>query len=446
MKKFFLPFIFIIPSLLLAQTHVIVKGKVTDISHKPIPYATIQNTQTEEGNNTDASGNYSFKTVLPATLKVSFIGYKTLLKKVFPINGKDTIWIDFVLKFDSTQLKQVEVSTGTYKPELLKESGSFKDFEINQNKIWLLYNYRKGDHIEVYDTGMHYLTRTILKHRSDNISKTRFNYLYTENSDSVNLIDYDVPNNFIDMGSVGSNEFHQFIKGTYAYNAPYYYYLFRNSDFSAMKYEYSNRQGNNHGMLYFYKNNVMSRQNDDLMDEMYDLGQELYDDQGAPIEMGEQLDYKVHSPDGESGETGRNIEKKLMGLRLLVAKPFCPLRVVRDSIYIFNFNSDSIYVYNSNNKRIRQIPLAFRMQGLKYSNEDMIVDEKGDECYYKFVVNGAVYLQKIDLNTGKRMNTRNLDFPLPEKIRILSGIAYYTYSDYSDNQMFIRHLYKQKLN
>lgn len=446
MRKITFSLLIFIPFLLSAQSNLVVlEGKVTDVLRKPIPYATIQAMGTDEGTNADATGHYIFRTRLPAILKASFIGYKTVLKKISPEAGKDTIQVDFVLALDSAQLQQVEI-TATQEPQIIRESGSLIDFETNENKLWLLLHYRNGDHLEVYDTAIiHCLTRIILKYPSEQLTKTPYNYLYIENSDSIRLFDYNAVNNSIDVGGVTPTEFHRFLHRLITYHEPFYYYKWDLMDGSNVTYSYADKNSLTNKMLYYYKDVLIARQNDDLLSKIYGLRAPPPDDNGMPELIPEAMsEQKGYHP--RKGEDGRNKEDTTAELQGLIGQIFCPLKIIRDSIYIFNFDDDSIYVYNLNNSRVRQMPLAFYVNGMKYKARDILVSEEGDECYFKFVVSGKAYLQKIDLNSGTKMNTQKLGVSFPEKLRIMSGYAYYTTSDDMDNGMFVRHLYRQRIN
>ncbi|MDE2026824.1 MAG: hypothetical protein KGJ07_10155, partial [Patescibacteria group bacterium] len=124
---------------------------------------------------------------------------------------------------------------------------------------------------------------------------------------------------------------------------------------------------------------------------------------------------------------------------------YCPLRIIRDSIYIFNFDKDSIYVFTPENNFKRTMPLIFDVHKLKYCKRDILVNDEGTECYFKFEVRGADYIQKIDLNTGKAASTAKLGEQFPNKIRILGGYVYYTCTQEGEYKNYTVHLYRQKL-
>lgn len=444
MRRVLSSFLFFLPGILFAQTqHIVLEGNIKDASDKPIPYATIQTIGTSEGVNADSRGHYTFKTTLPVVLKATDIGYKTQQKKITPEAGKDTIQVDFILAADSAQLQQVVV-TAMHQPELVNESGTLEDFETNEHKLWLLHHYRKGDHLEIYDSVMNCLSRVILKHPSEHLTKTPYNYLYIENSDSVRLFDYNDANNSIDVGGVTHKEFRRFLHQLVTYHEPYYYYKWDLIDTSNVTYSYVDKDSGRNKMLYYYRNASIARYNDGILIEVYKLSTPELDENGMPefipSDVSEQKGYNPRV-----GEVSRNKESNVLVLHELMRHIFCPLRIIRDSIYIFNFDNDTMYVYTLNNKRVREIPISFNREASKFKNRDILVNEEGTECYYKFVVDGTTYLQKIDLNIGAKMNTQKLGFSFTEKIRIMNDYAYYTTSDAEDNGMFVRHLYRQKL-
>lgn len=441
--------LFLIPYLLVAQLKpTVVEGNVTDVSHKPIAYAIVQAVGTPDGCVADAGGYYKFTTTLPATLKASLMGYKTQFQHIKTRKG-DTVKIDFVLGIDSAELQQVNVAA-THESQLLKESGSLLDFEVKQNTIWLLYNYRKGEHLEVYDTGMHYLAHIVLRHRTGNLNKTPHNILYIENNDSVGLLYYSPLSKRIEEYPVANYKFHVFLNHLIAYKPPNYYYQWNSTDSSAIVYWYYNNLLKKHVVLYSYGNSGLSLENDTLLNNInYFTNLYVYDDEGMSMAMSEtgETGESEYAPDmknltlADRPKDSRYGEDRIQLLKALFHGIYCPLRIVRDSTYIFNFDDDSIYVYSLQNTRIRQMPLSFT----KYSAQDIIVNDEGTECYFTFTRNGMAYLQKIDLDNGTVLNTGKLQFAFPEKIRIMGGYAYYTYSELGDNGMFIRHFYKQQL-
>ena len=78
-----------------------VTGKVVDENGDPVPGATIQETGTNRGTVTDLDGKFTLEVRHNATIKVTFLGYKTVLRKATP-NMK------IALETDQANLDEVE--------------------------------------------------------------------------------------------------------------------------------------------------------------------------------------------------------------------------------------------------------------------------------------------------------------------------------------------------
>lgn len=449
MKHSIIYLFYLIPCLLFGQTkQVLVQGYIRDVSNIPLQYIIVQNSGTADGYITDAMGNYKFFTKLPIMLRASFLGYETVVKKISPDVKGDTIEINFVMKVDSSMLQEVTV-TAIHDPVPVRESTTLMDFETNQHKLWLLYHYKGEDHLEVYDSNINYLTRTNLNKNSTDLFVTPHRFLCVSNSDSVRLIQYHSNDNIISFSAMQKDKFRKGIKYLKAFGNYTYFYSWNSLDSGIIRYWYYSAATKKQAVLYAYKNVALSIENDTILTKMREYNYTLRGETGIPPSMTETGDSKNAAAQERNKSTGhipsnfRERDDDIHELNMLVRNIYCPIRLIRDSIYIFNFDNDSIYIYNMDNRLIRQTPLAF--SGLNYHDIDIIVNEEGDEAYFKFAYKGDIYLRKIDLNTGSKMNTQKVGLPFPEKLRIMSGYVYYTTSGVGENEMFIRHLYRQKL-
>lgn len=99
-------------SSLFAQT--IFSGRVTDAASSPLPAANVYLKDTYDGASTDNEGKFSFSTSEKGegTLIVSYVGYKTIERKV-DLNGKEQK-LDIQLEQNSSQLKTVVISAGSF--------------------------------------------------------------------------------------------------------------------------------------------------------------------------------------------------------------------------------------------------------------------------------------------------------------------------------------------
>ncbi len=465
---------------ILAQTkRYIVTGRVTDIDKNPIPFAAIQNIETKEGAVTNNLGRYAFSTTLPLIIKVSRIGYKSVIRKVNNTGKNDTMEVDFVLQVDSAQLQSIQI-TATSQSNLIKESSVLDDFETHNGKLWLLYSYSKEDRLEVYDSTMNFVASAPLKYRATQLMKTPHNFLYITDKDSVWLLDYFSGNKSINNISMNAGKFLQNLNGLVAYSYPYYYYtnvnnygaviapykfffqlysLSRSHPFSYysslanygafITYYYYNKLNNSKTILYRYKDESIALNNRDALYQMTGSNGSSSDSSGAS------------QMPGYFGQSTNDIMEKCQAIAANAQAEFdpfpelfaqqkwrhiiCPLRIIKDTVYIFNFDNDTIYSYKPDNMKIKSIPLTINIHGVKYQKRDVIVNDEGTACYFKFELAGTVYLQMLNLNTGKVISSEKLTQLFPEKIRIMGGYAYYSCTRIARNQSGALFLYRQKL-
>lgn len=429
MRKIILFFLSSLPCLLFAQTtHVVLEGKVTDFSHNSIAYATVQNIGTDEGTNADTKGKYILKITLPATLKASFIGYKTVLKKISPEAGKDTIQVDFVLALDSAQLQQVEI-TATQEPQIIRESGSLIDFDISNGSLLLLYQHSHGDLILAYDTNMHKLIATQLKWRVENLQRDERLDIYYAHHDSLYFLYYNPNSSAFEQFSLSQVYFNSF-EPVKAFNPPCYYYGKKMEMNAGVQYAFYNSKSKEQKVFYTYFDPNIISQNSEREQEMKDLENKI-----------SQLWMK------DGGIKARTYEGSLRNLSVLGSDFYSQISVVNDSIYIFNFDNDSINVYDNNNDLIRKFPLLFDPKQFRVSHWEIITNDNKKECYLKYEKNGITYLRKIELNSGRVCGLQVMKYSFIEKLRIFDNYAYYTTlsGGGSGEDPFVRHLYRQKL-
>ncbi len=466
---------------MLAQTkRYNIVGRVTDTNENYIPFAAIQNIITKEGAVTNNLGRYAFSTTLPLIIKASRIGYKSVIRKVNNTGKNDTMEVDFVLQVDSAQLQSVQI-TATNEPELVKESAALEDFEVRNGKIWLLYAYPKEDRLEIYDSSMNYITSQPLRNRAHALTKTPHNILYIADKDSVWLFDYYPSNKSINNIAMAADAFFPNLKGLIAYSYPYYYYTnFENYGVymapykfffnlyslshsypysyyswlgnygSIITYYYYDKINGSKVILYHYDNESIALKNHEDLMQMSGVSNSFADSSGVSQMPG----YFGQAPSGDIAERNQAIlaqgqiefnDFDELLVQLEWCHIFCPLRIIKKSIYIFNFDNDTIYLFAPNNRKIRTMELPFNVHGIKYQKRDILVNDKGTECYFKFEIRGTVYLQKIDLNTDKIIGSEKLAYPFPEKIRIMGGYVYYSCTRNGANQEGVLYLYRQKL-
>jgi len=109
---------------------------------------------------------------------------------------------------------------------------------------------------------------------------------------------------------------------------------------------------------------------------------------------------------------------------------FCPLEIIRDTIYIFNFNHGVLEVLGPNG-----LPVA-KSSLITFHTEDgwqkrLYADRSSHKVYTEYRVMSKTILREIDLYTGflKEGKIRIPDFAYVSKIMIRDGYLYFLYPE-----------------
>ncbi len=417
-----------------AQTKtVVLRGKIIDTKQKGIPFAGIQNVNAFSGVTANENGVYIFKTTLPATLKISALGFRTQVKAVnIPVNA-DTLDIDFMLEPEAMELQAVNISA-IHKPEEIIEADNLADFEFKDNLLWLLYTNRNGDKLRVTDTSGKEIAQDNLQFAANNLHKTENGFIYSLDQDSVFVSQWDTKN--FSSFSVPYASFLKQYLPIAAYHDPYYYYMQEGSEHAKIAYWYYDNSGKRK-ILYRFVNEDLYNSNRETYASM-DAAKREWEAMGSPNNIAE-----LRST-GPMRSTDPKFRYKNMMME--IGSIYCPMRIVRDSIYIFNFDIDSIYVFDRNNNYARRMSLTFDLFGLQYKNKNILVDEQNRNCYFEYVVNGITHLDRINLDDGGKTNSRSLtDYPFLEKILVSNGYAYFCYLDHGSS-IPTRKIFRQQLD
>jgi hypothetical protein len=418
-----------------AQTKIIVlKGKITDINQKGIPFAGIQNLTFTGGISSDENGNYVFKTKLPATFKISALGFRTQQKSINLPANSDTIELNFTLLPDAIELQAVNISA-IHKPEEIIEADNLSDFEFRNNLMWLLYTNKNNAKLKITDTAGTEIAQENLKIKISALHKTENGFIYSFADDSVVICQWDTKT--FTTFSVPYTPFFTEYLPISAYNEPFYYYMKEGSSHANIAYWYYEQSTGKKKILYSFVNEDLYNTNQSTAQSIEQAKQEMQS-------MGSANNVSEISSQGYMRST--RPEFRLRNLEMCVGNIYCPMKIIRDSIYIFNFDNDSIYVFDKMNNYSRRMPLTFDLYGIQYKNKNMLVDEEKLNCYFEYVINGITHLEKINLDNGERMNSQTLnDFPYLEKIRVYHDYAYFCYYDgFSSVQK--RKIYRQRLD
>jgi len=470
-----------------AQKLVVIHGRICDNTGKGIGYAAIQNTNTAQGINSDARGFFILKTRLPISLEAFALGYNTG-KKEIEKSDKDTVELNFTLEENAAELRPVTISAN-HLPQLLEEHPSLMDFELKNNKLWLVYSVKGGDKIEVVDTGGKHITQTVFKYRfhKDSINQTPHGFLYSIYKDSLQL--YTIDSNKIHVASISLQTYKEHSGDLVAFRNPYYYLIAYSDEDSHIYYICYDKSTGAKKIFYEYRdtrllranveeketllalqalapaenapngNASITNRNDTLTNflgfqpddqTVLQLLKDMNASYGMNTAMAENALYDAknlinsHSPDPYA------VDDEANALTMLHKKVFSILKIINDSVYVFNFQDNMINVYSPTNSFIRQEPFGINLHAIRFRKKEILVDETTQECYFKYKnMLNRTYLEKINLATGRVSYKIELKFPFIDKVRISGGYAYFSYFNIQDRDNIYNGktcLYKQKLD
>jgi hypothetical protein len=117
------------------------------------------------------------------------------------------------------------------------------------------------------------------------------------------------------------------------------------------------------------------------------------------------------------------------------------VKLGENNLAVFNFTEDMIELMDSTGKVYQKVPISFYKEreenllaSLAYTlvpvsewkwHGKILVDEYYRNVYAVFEKNGMVQIRKIDLETGNPGRSYDIPLPLPEKIRVYKGDAYF---------------------
>lgn len=474
---------------------VVLHGTITDSTHKAIPFAAIQNSFTGEGINSDQNGQYIFRTKVPAALSVYSLGYDIINKQVDYVN-KDSLEIDFELKQSAEELQTVVISA-SHPAKLLTEAPNLMDFELKDNMLWQVYSVKGGDRLTVTDTGGNQIATATYNYyfHKDSIGQTPYGPLYSIYKDSIQLFTLD-KNNQIKKKAMSLREYKSYAEALVGFRFPLYYYKSYDSLETRINYTVFDRQTNTKKIFYRFMDTKLYKENRDIEDRMLfvqymlllkdslnfpdiealrDQEDNMYSG-NSNIQSYAQVKNDITAKALSSGASVQEAENALaeaqshvnleydivetnqierQALSMMKNNVFSWLRIVNDSVYIFNFDNHMISVYSPDNVYVRQVPFDFYMHygfdwhPLRYRKINILVDGEKQECYYYQKSWGYTYIGKINLASGKITSNIKLKYPFISKVRISGGYAYFSYFNNQERDNIYNGktcIYKQRLD
>lgn len=122
---------------------------------------------------------------------------------------------------------------------------------------------------------------------------------------------------------------------------------------------------------------------------------------------------------------------------------FAPLKKIRDTLCIFNFEDSWIGFLDDSCKLIKKIPIAFHKD--KNWKREIYFDDASGKIYAMFRKDGISTLKEINIENGQLINSVQIpDLPYVDNIKINNGKLYFLYTDHSQNKD-LRMLYSMKM-
>src|SRR6476646_7472587 len=123
----------------------VIKGRVTDEKHQPLPYATIFLKNTSIGTTSNSDGYYSFDApVGDYEIVFQYVGYRKYSGKISI--GNEAVTLNISLKPESFELKEVTVDANAEDPayNIIRQAQKKRKFYLEQVRTYSCNVYIKG--------------------------------------------------------------------------------------------------------------------------------------------------------------------------------------------------------------------------------------------------------------------------------------------------------------
>jgi hypothetical protein len=435
----FISFLIIQPYICFSQedTKIILWGLIIDTNNNPVSNTNISILNTSIGATTNTDGFFYIPIKKQITrIQVSHINYYqetiVLNKLNFDHLVNDTIKINVILKPKINLLESFEILSEKIELLFHKSFISILDFQFYEDNLLLLLKEKNSIKLRLTNSKSDKISEAITPSKTKNIYRDCFGNLHLLNADSS----YQIYFNSLEINLIYGNrieKYNEVLKpciaqfndriifiefGTHSQSIGYFYF----NKFKEKKYVKKIR---NTATEKYATQTVMEVKYLENILERRSLGIKTQDQRPSYI-----IDRLIFQ------ET--NFYEKVL------TKPlYAPLFTVNNNLYLFDHVRDSCFVFDENLNQTRSFYIDYH-QKINWTKK-LIVDKEQGTVYAKFEKNGFCYLKKIDLQTGKIIESYKLEKQtFPSKIKIKNNTAYYLYKDrFNHGQMS---LFKQSLH
>ncbi|HNW72673.1 MAG: carboxypeptidase-like regulatory domain-containing protein [Bacteroidales bacterium] len=391
-------------------------GKVSDAAtRQPIANANLKVERSQVGTVSGKDGTFSFFIdSIPATLHVSFIGYKT---KIIVLD-QTSFSLNLYLDPGATTLAEVEIKAKAFEPFYKDPKYAVLDYLPDSNLIFILVYRQKLSDCELIckDQRGDTVARTgPLSFSAKKLNRDCLGYLHLLGIDSGFQI-FRTGRQIRLIHPVKLKKFNDILKNCVAASPSVLY--FKKESHKGLMVEYI---GVNRKTLQRQKLSVVM---DEKKLKMLRRNQE---------DQGYYNSYKP--PDTRDDFVSWNYANKILYRPIKTA-----LYRIKGYTCIFNIPERSMEFYDDEGTFSYKLAILTEAVQSGRWTQEILTDEITHLVYTSYINNGIITIYKIDLNTGNLDKGISLDHSFPQKIIIHGGLVYYLYDikGEADNKMLFR--------
>lgn len=403
-----IPALWLVPFILTAQNSFILQGRITDgVSGEPLAKVNIYVNETVKGTTSNEEGYYELKIdKLPALLVFSSVGYT---RRFINLDKKPTGSLDIPLVRSLHEIPEVEI-TAKRKPVAITKNQDLYvvDYEFYDNHVLLLGHQGKRSK-EILLMLMDRMGKSILTKEvrgGVNLYRDPFNNLHLLANDSAYQLyfdDKDIQLLYPMARQDFLKTFPEFLK---VYQDKVILRQFAFEDQALM--------------YYFYQ------PSDSTINRIWaQATAEVY------REVEGWMSRIRISPTGKSTTNFDLFNADERFIKMAFYAPiFCPLEVLNDTIYVFNFNNGLIETIGPGGYPVRG-PILMTFYTDPGWQKRLYTDELTNKVYTQYLDKGITILREINIHTGllEPREIRIPELPYIKKILINDGNLYFLYQE-----------------
>jgi CarboxypepD_reg-like domain len=412
------------------QSSQILKGSVSDEFDKPVKNAKVSIGGFGNSILTDSKGIFTIEIVRSnQLLQITYAGYKTISRKISIVKSdpKDTLKIYFKLEPSVNELEAVDISFKKVE-RVHEEASNILDFDFYEDKILLLVNKGKQYKLQLITRNDSTLAEFKLEIKPIEFYSDCYKNLHIKTADSVFQIYWNIDGLQL-MTGISSQESIQVLEPCISNTQNHL--VFKTIS------EYKQT-------CIYYSINKIDRK-PAIIHIATDIDAERYRENFYRSNLAESAFAKHVMGDNTHLEQrfARDVQSSGMFFeKILNAENYNPLFNVNDTILVVDHIRDTLFAYLSNGTGLSKKFISHHRQ----SGWDklLLIDTKTKNIYAKFVVDGIVYLKKLNQETGSlEGNSKIAEHIYPEKLKLNNDFAYYL--SRRSNELGNNYLYRQKI-